>query len=99
VLDLWGKERSVDGYDFLHLDGTEDDLINAFYKLECPEALYAVKPPLCPKIRKILFPLDQDEEMMFGTPRGEPDQLYRPMTRPPMPSCQKQPGSSHEQPR
>jgi hypothetical protein len=45
---------------------------------EFPEALDVVKP-LCLKIRKILFPQDQDEEMMFGTPRGEPDQLYRPM--------------------
>jgi len=45
-----------------------------------PRALDAVKP-LCLKILKILFPLDQDEEMMFGTPRGEPDQLYQPMIK------------------
>ena len=45
---------------------------------EFPEALNAVKP-LCLRIRKTLFPLDQDEEIMFGTPRGEPDQLYRSM--------------------
>lgn len=45
---------------------------------EFPKALDAVKP-LCLKVRKILFPLDQDEEMIFGTPRGEPDQLYNPI--------------------
>ncbi|KAK3331428.1 serine/threonine-protein kinase Sgk2 [Apodospora peruviana] len=45
---------------------------------EFPEALDVVKP-LCLKIRKILFPLDQDERMSFGTPSGDPDQLYSPI--------------------
>jgi hypothetical protein len=45
---------------------------------EFPEALDAVKP-LCLKIRKILFPLDKDERMSFGTPAGDPGQLYRPI--------------------
>ncbi|KAL7962532.1 serine/threonine-protein kinase Sgk2 [Trichoderma compactum] len=45
---------------------------------EFPESLDAVKP-LCLKIRKILFPLDKDERMSFGTPAGDPDQLYRPI--------------------
>ncbi|KAL7930844.1 kinase-like domain-containing protein [Trichoderma chlorosporum] len=43
-----------------------------------PESLDAVKP-LCLKIRKILFPLDKDERRSFGTPAGDPDQLYRPI--------------------
>ncbi|KAG6282977.1 hypothetical protein E4U09_000446 [Claviceps aff. purpurea] len=45
---------------------------------EFPEALDVVKP-LCLKIRKILFPLDKDERMIFGTPDEDPDQLYRPI--------------------
>lgn len=45
---------------------------------EFPEALDAVKP-LCLKIRKILFPLDKDGRPSFGTPAGDPDQLYRPI--------------------
>jgi hypothetical protein len=45
---------------------------------EFPEILDILKP-LCLKIRKILFPLDKDEEMSFGTPSGDPDQLYRPI--------------------
>ncbi|KAK0709610.1 hypothetical protein B0T26DRAFT_814228 [Lasiosphaeria miniovina] len=43
---------------------------------EFPEALDAVEP-LCLRIWKLLFPLDKDERMTFGTPVGEPDQLYR----------------------
>ncbi|KAI1181637.1 hypothetical protein F5B17DRAFT_444860 [Nemania serpens] len=35
--------------------------------------------PLCLRIRKILFPLDKDERMSFGTPAGDPDQLYNPI--------------------
>jgi hypothetical protein len=50
-----------------------DDIVGEF-----PEALEAVKP-LCLKIRKILFPLDKDERMSFGTPAGDSDQLYRPI--------------------
>ncbi|ODA82744.1 hypothetical protein RJ55_01253 [Drechmeria coniospora] len=45
---------------------------------EFPDALDAVKP-LCLRIRKILFPLDKDERMSFGTPAGDPNQLYRPI--------------------
>jgi len=46
---------------------------------EFPEALDTVKP-LCLKIRRILFPLDKDEEgPSFGTPAGDPDQLYDPI--------------------
>jgi hypothetical protein len=45
---------------------------------EFPEAMDIVKP-LCPRIRKILFPLDTDERMSFGTPSGDPDQLYSPI--------------------
>lgn len=45
---------------------------------EFPEALDVVKP-LCLRIRKILFPLDKDERMSFGTPAGDPDQLYAPI--------------------
>lgn len=45
---------------------------------EFPEALDVVKP-LCLRIRKILFPLDKDERMSFGTPLGDPDQLYSPI--------------------
>ncbi|KAI1291224.1 serine/threonine-protein kinase Sgk2 [Xylaria venustula] len=43
-----------------------------------PRLLDIVKP-LCLKIRKILFPLNKDEEMSFGTPAGDPDQLYSPI--------------------
>ncbi|KAI0402797.1 serine/threonine-protein kinase Sgk2 [Xylaria palmicola] len=45
---------------------------------EFPEALNSIKP-LCLRIRKILFPLDKDERMYFGTPAGDPDQLYTPI--------------------
>ncbi|KAM4056518.1 kinase [Hirsutella rhossiliensis] len=45
---------------------------------EFPERFDIVKP-LCLRIRKILFPLDEDERMSFGTPAGDPEQLYRPM--------------------
>ncbi|KAI1124970.1 serine/threonine-protein kinase Sgk2 [Nemania abortiva] len=45
---------------------------------EFPKSLEAVKP-LCLKIRKILFPLDKDERMCFGTPPGDPNQLYEPI--------------------
>ncbi|KAI3317111.1 serine/threonine-protein kinase Sgk2 [Xylariaceae sp. AK1471] len=45
---------------------------------EFPEALDVIKP-LCLRIRKILFPLDKDERMCFGTPAGDPDQLYTPI--------------------
>ncbi|KAI8963080.1 hypothetical protein F5Y11DRAFT_320796 [Daldinia sp. FL1419] len=45
---------------------------------EFPSSLDIVKP-LCLKIRKILFPFNEDGEMYFGTPTGDPDQLYRPI--------------------
>ena len=45
---------------------------------EFPKALDTAKP-LCLKIRKILFPLDKDERMSFGTPVGDLDQLYKPI--------------------
>jgi hypothetical protein len=45
---------------------------------EFPESLNVVKT-LCLRIRKILFPLDKDERMSFGTPAGDPDQLYGPI--------------------
>jgi hypothetical protein len=35
--------------------------------------------PLCLKIRKSLFPLDNEERISFGTPAGDLDQLYRPI--------------------
>ncbi|KAI1262889.1 serine/threonine-protein kinase Sgk2 [Xylariaceae sp. FL1019] len=45
---------------------------------EFPDSLTAVKP-LCLKIRKVLFPLDKDERMSFGTPAGDSNQLYSPI--------------------
>ncbi|KAK2603987.1 hypothetical protein QQS21_003823 [Conoideocrella luteorostrata] len=45
---------------------------------EFPEAFDCVKP-LCLNIRKMLFPLDKDERMNFGTPAGDADQLYTPI--------------------
>ncbi|KAG6296179.1 hypothetical protein E4U09_001855 [Claviceps aff. purpurea] len=45
---------------------------------EFPKALDVVKP-LSFKIRDILFCTDQDGEMIFGTPLGDPDQLYGPV--------------------
>ncbi|CAH0034559.1 unnamed protein product [Clonostachys rhizophaga] len=42
-------------------------------------AILDILKPLCLTIRKILFPLDKDEEMSFGTPVGDPDQLYGPI--------------------
>ncbi|GKU11172.1 unnamed protein product [Fusarium langsethiae] len=45
---------------------------------EFPKAFDDVKP-LCLKIRKILFPLDKDERTNFGTPAGDPNQLYKPV--------------------
>ncbi|KAI1159506.1 serine/threonine-protein kinase Sgk2 [Nemania serpens] len=35
--------------------------------------------PLCLRIRKILFPLDKDKRMSFGTPEGDLNQLYSPI--------------------
>ncbi|KAI1157255.1 hypothetical protein F5B18DRAFT_309111 [Nemania serpens] len=35
--------------------------------------------PLCLRIRKILFPLDKDERISFGTPEGDFNQLYSPI--------------------
>ncbi|TGJ83761.1 hypothetical protein E0Z10_g5007 [Xylaria hypoxylon] len=57
-----------------------DMTVNSLERImgEFPGALDVVKP-LCLRIRKILFPLDKDERMSFGTPAGDPDQLYRPM--------------------
>lgn len=54
------------------VDGLEDIMG------EFPMAMDVVKP-LCLRIRKILFPLDKDERMSFGTPNGDPDQLYSPI--------------------
>ncbi|KAI0388249.1 hypothetical protein F5Y17DRAFT_251326 [Xylariaceae sp. FL0594] len=45
---------------------------------EFPKSLDIVKA-LCLRIRKILFPLDKDERMSFGTPAGDPNQLYSPI--------------------
>ncbi|KAG6280359.1 hypothetical protein E4U47_000640 [Claviceps purpurea] len=45
---------------------------------EFPMALNVVKPR-CRKIRGILFYLDQDGRMTFGTPSGDPDRLYGPI--------------------
>ncbi|KAI0135524.1 serine/threonine-protein kinase Sgk2 [Daldinia grandis] len=45
---------------------------------EFPKALDVIKP-LCLRVRKILFPLDKEERMSFGTPAGDPDQVYRPI--------------------
>ncbi|KAF4120787.1 Protein kinase domain [Geosmithia morbida] len=50
-----------------------DNIMDAF-----PEALDIVKP-LCLRLRRILFPLGEDERMNFGTPSGDPDQLYGPI--------------------
>ncbi|KAI0201879.1 hypothetical protein F4808DRAFT_450183 [Astrocystis sublimbata] len=45
---------------------------------EFPELLDIMKP-FCLRIRKILFPLDKDERISFGTPTGDPNQLYSPI--------------------
>ncbi|KAK4194052.1 hypothetical protein QBC40DRAFT_291462 [Triangularia verruculosa] len=45
---------------------------------EFPKAFDVVKP-LCLRIRDILFPFGQDFRMSFGTPAGDPNQLYRPI--------------------
>ncbi|KAL7930335.1 serine/threonine-protein kinase Sgk2 [Trichoderma chlorosporum] len=42
---------------------------------EFPQSLDIVKP-LCLRIRKVLFPMDKDGRMSFGTPAGDPGQLY-----------------------
>lgn len=44
---------------------------------EFPVKVDDVVRPLCLNIRKILFPLDQEEKLNFGTPAGDPDQLYK----------------------
>ncbi|KAF3352309.1 hypothetical protein ACHAQF_008839 [Verticillium nonalfalfae] len=54
------------------VDGLEDIMS------EFPKSFSELKP-LCLKIRKILFPLDKDERTNFGTPAGDPNQLYRPV--------------------
>ena len=45
---------------------------------EFPDGLDRTKL-LCLRIRKILFPLDKDERMSFGTPEGDSGQLYNPI--------------------
>lgn len=46
---------------------------------EFPKSMNGVKP-LCLRIRKILFPIDQDGRMRIGTPAGDPEtQLYGPI--------------------
>ncbi|KAJ4308018.1 hypothetical protein N0V84_012350 [Fusarium piperis] len=45
---------------------------------EFPKALADVKP-LCMNIKRILFPLDRDGRTHFGTPVGDPKQLYEPI--------------------
>jgi hypothetical protein len=57
-----------------------DMTVNALGRImgEFPEVFDTVKP-VCLRIRRILFPLDKDERMNFGTPAGDPDQLYRPI--------------------
>ncbi|KAI4592130.1 hypothetical protein KJ359_011505 [Pestalotiopsis sp. 9143b] len=45
---------------------------------EFPKAFDVVKP-LCLKLRDILFPFGHGFRMSFGTPAGDPDQLYRPI--------------------
>ncbi|KAI8626594.1 serine/threonine-protein kinase Sgk2 [Xylariaceae sp. FL1651] len=42
-------------------------------------SMFDLVQPLCLRIRKILFPLDKDERMSFGTPAGDPNQLYSPI--------------------
>ncbi|KAI9801986.1 MAG: hypothetical protein M1825_003042 [Sarcosagium campestre] len=56
----------------MHADNIEDIMG------EFPKSLDVVKP-LCLRIRKILFPSDEDAERRFGTPRGHADQLYKPI--------------------
>ncbi|GAW21703.1 hypothetical protein ANO14919_112270 [Xylariales sp. No.14919] len=57
-----------------------DMTVNSLERImgEFPEALDTVKP-LCLRIRRILFPLDKDERMCFGTSAGDSDQLYTPI--------------------
>ena len=45
---------------------------------EFPQDFDAVKP-LCLTIRKVIFPLDEEQIMIFGTLAGDPDQLYNPI--------------------
>jgi hypothetical protein len=45
---------------------------------EFPMAFNVIRPLLL-RIRKILFPLDEDEAMILGTPAGDPIQLYGPI--------------------
>ncbi|KAI1325815.1 hypothetical protein F5Y16DRAFT_411215 [Xylariaceae sp. FL0255] len=58
-------------------DMTVDGLENIIS--EFPGSLSIIKP-LCLKIRKILFPLNKNERMSFGTPAEDPNQLYNPIT-------------------
>lgn len=75
-LRKWEIGSSSDIADTKAYHMTKDGLETIMW--EFPEALDIVKP-LCVRIRKILFPLDKDESMGFGTPAGDPDQLYRPI--------------------
>ncbi|KAI0108709.1 serine/threonine-protein kinase Sgk2 [Nemania sp. FL0031] len=45
---------------------------------EFPQSLDIIKP-LCLRIRNVLFPFDKDLRMSFGTPAGDPGQLYAPI--------------------
>lgn len=45
---------------------------------EMPKALACVQP-LCLEIGRILFPLNEELEMQFGTPQGDAKQLYDPI--------------------
>ncbi|KAG6315212.1 hypothetical protein E4U44_001477 [Claviceps purpurea] len=75
-LQSWGSGHNrsmISGKtDHMTIEGLEE-LMEEF-----PMALNVVKP-LCRKIRGILFYLDQDGRMTFGTPSGDPDRLYVPI--------------------
>lgn len=69
-----GSFKDISAAKQLHMYGDGLDRILA----EFPEDLAGVKP-LCLKIRKILFPVDEDARMNLGTPAGDPNQLYGPV--------------------
>ncbi|KAL7938215.1 serine/threonine-protein kinase Sgk2 [Trichoderma chlorosporum] len=75
------RRWEIGSFKYIALAKVGDMTVDSLERImgEFPESLGIVKP-LCLKIRKILFPLDKDDRMSFGTPAGDPvELLYRPI--------------------
>ncbi|KAI1156562.1 serine/threonine-protein kinase Sgk2 [Nemania diffusa] len=72
------RRWEIGSFEYIAMAKEGDMTVNGLERImgEFPEALDVVKP-LCLKIRSIMF--GDTARLSFGTPAGDPDQLYRPM--------------------